>query len=80
MEKYLTLKSELLRAALSVRIEVNHPKPVTQVISGRYNVFIAPSGAVYEFGPSFPTHIRGKATKCDHLAFMQHVRNNWMKK
>lgn len=43
--------------------------------SSDYDVFVAPSGAVFEYGPR-TMRVIGKATPCDTVAFVQHCRGN----
>lgn len=40
----------------------------------RYDVFVAPSGALYEYGPNVMRVARGFATPGDHAAFVAHIR------
>jgi hypothetical protein len=39
----------------------------------RYDVYVAPSGAVYAYGPGI-MQVQGTPTPCDHVAFVRHVR------
>lgn len=43
--------------------------------SASYDVFIAPSGAVFEYGPA-TMRVKGKPTPCDRVAFVQHCRKH----
>lgn len=53
-------------------IQVNRPVYQHQTAAS-YDVFIAPSGAVFEFGPA-TMRVRGQPTPCDRVAFVQHCR------
>lgn len=40
-----------------------------------YDVFVAPSGAVFEYGPSV-MRVRGTATPCDRAVFLSYCNRN----
>lgn len=57
-------------AAIKVPCTLAQSAPIRE---RAYDVFVAPSGAVFEYGPSV-MRVRGKATVTDEVAFVLHVR------